>query len=292
MTMGESKHYYRLGLVGYPLGHSFSPRLHAAALRAAGLDGGYILYPVQPGEAGEAALSGLVEDVRAGRLDGLNVTIPHKQRVMVRVDLLSEAARAVGAVNTLVRQAGAVRGENTDVAGFLADLAQLWNLREGKALILGAGGAGRAAAYALASQGWQVKIISRRRQMAEKAASELALAGVMSGQLCAGELRGSEADLVVNATPAGMSPDLTGCPWPDEIPLPHGSAVYDMVYNPVETVLVKRAKAAGLRSANGLGMLAAQAALSFSLWTGCAAPYAVMAKAARVAAEQQGESGA
>lgn len=274
-----------LGLTGHPLGHSLSPQLHHAALAALGLPGEYRLYPVPPLPEGRAALAELLERLRAGALHGLNVTIPHKQAVLPLLDALTPAARAVGAANTLYLREGRLWGENTDAPGFLADLrARLGDhlpAQGGSALVLGAGGSARAVVYALAASGWQVRLAARRpTQAAELAAAfraadlpgRLSVCGLSAEDLlaCPG------VDLIVNTTPLGMSPNPAASPWPAEAPFPPGVALYDLVYNPRETQLVREARAAGLPAVTGLGMLVEQAALALEIWTGREVDSAVM----------------
>jgi shikimate dehydrogenase len=277
--------FYQLGLIGYPLGHSLSPLLHGAALDACRLGGVYHLYPIPPVDTRE--LAGLVARLRAGEISGLNVTIPHKQQLALLVDRLSPAAHAIGAVNTLACVDGRVIGENTDAAGFLSELRQLLNPggpdaqnQKRRALVLGAGGAARAVVYALSQAGWQVVVAARRL----KRASELAagLSTPHQGQLqpirleAAQLSRLNDLDLLVNATPLGMHPQVAASPWPDEVPLPESAVVYDLVYNPAETALLRRARLSGLPAVGGAGMLVEQAALSFELWTGRPAPREIM----------------
>lgn len=278
---------YQLGLIGYPLGHSRSPALHHAALAAAGLAGEYRLYALPPDETGLAQIAGLVADLRAGRLHGLNVTIPHKQNVMPLVDRLSRVARAVGAVNTLFRAAdGAVVGDNTDAPGFLRDLKRQLGVPPGLALVLGAGGSARAVTYALGSAGWQVRVLARRAEQAEGLVAEIGRAAGLEAYLFAGDLQrdlpsfaASGVDLLVNTTPLGMFPKIEGCPWPDNLSLPAGAAVYDLIYNPRETLLLRQARAAGLHAANGAGMLIEQAILAFHCWTGIEPSFETMERA-------------
>jgi shikimate dehydrogenase len=269
---------YRLGLTGYPLAHSLSPRLHAAALRGLGLEGEYRLYPVLPGD--QAGLARLLDRLRDGGLDGLNVTLPHKQAVIPWLDELSPVAQRIGAVNTIVRLDGRLAGENTDVPGFRADLMKHFPAQprgaQGKALVLGAGGAARAAVYALGMHGWQVTLAARRLERAEALVRSLGevpdMASLQAVLLEARSLAPclDEFHLIVNATPVGMTPDVGHSPWPDGLPFPRSAGIYDLVYNPGETSLVRQARAAGLQAVTGLGMLVEQAALSFELWTGCA----------------------
>lgn len=282
--MSAGGKFYNLGLIGYPLGHSRSPQLHHAALQAAGLEGEYRLYAFPPDDNGTRQIAGLIDDLRAGKLDGLNVTIPHKGTVIPFVDHLSSVARAVGAVNTLVRDAeGRIFGDNTDVPGFLHDLERLvGSEHSGTVLILGAGGSARAAAFALARSGWQVRVLARRPEQAAALVEEIGRAEGLLGRLVCGDLRDlpelavQPCALVVNTTPLGMHPNPNDCPWPDDVPLPQFAAVYDMIYNPVETVLLRKARAAGLAARNGAGMLAAQAALAFHQWTGIEPPFETM----------------
>lgn len=303
MISSNSPKPIRLGLTGYPLGHSLSPVLHEAALRAAGLPGEYRLYPLSPHEVSQGTLRGLIERVRAGELRGLNVTIPHKQAVISLMDLLSSTARAVGAVNTLyLNSQGQLTGDNTDVPGFLRDVRLLVGQKVGSALVLGAGGSARAVIYGLGQAGWNVNVLARRPEQAQSLVQEVAgkLERKEGIYLAAGELpedgemqpspamerlaADAEAcDLLVNTTPLGMTPHPDGCPWPENLPLPNHAAVYDLVYNPAETVLVRRARAVGLPARTGLGMLVAQAALAFHIWTGIEPPYDTMSQAAEQA---------
>lgn len=280
--------FYRLGLVGYPLGHSLSPALHRAALRASRLVGAYDLYTVPPEDT--LALEALVARLKAGEIHGLNVTIPHKQKLALLVDGLSPAARAIGAVNTLTCHAGQVIGENTDAAGFLSELRRLFppggpeaQDQERRALVLGAGGAARAVVHTLFQAGWQVIVAARRPEQASHLAEQLSsdrqvrVQPIRLDVTCLARL--GQVDLLVNATPLGMPPYLASSPWPEETSLPASAAVYDLVYNPAETVLLRRARLEGHPAAGGAGMLVEQAALAFELWTGCPAPREVMRRA-------------
>lgn len=276
---------FHLGLTGWPLGHSLSPLMHTAALREAGLDGDYHLFPVQPLPDGTDELRGLINRLRSGELAGLNVTIPHKQSVLPMVDDLSPPAKAIGAVNTLVMKGGAMYGENTDWAGFLNDLeSNLPDVRMGqqrKALVLGAGGSARAVVYALTQSGWQVTVAARRLEQS------LELAGAFStpeNPVTPHSLdeinKLTPTRLIVNTTPVGMSPRVDASPWPNGLEFPPGALLYDLIYNPAETCLMLSAREAGLTAVNGLGMLAGQAALAFEIWTGQAVPVETFRKAA------------
>jgi shikimate dehydrogenase len=290
---------YWLGLTGWPLTYSLSPAIQNAALSALHLPGEYCLHPVPPYPAGREAMLDLLERLRSGELTGLNVTIPHKQAVLACLDDLTSIAQAVGAVNTLFRRGGRLVGDNTDVTGFLADLRRVApslpldrkqaGLKPAHALILGAGGAARAAVCALAGLGWQVTIAARRIEQAEKLVEDLSRAdaassipsGLYPTLLDPDRMldRKTRLDLVVNATPAGMVSHEHESAWPDELPLPREAFIYDMVYVPRETSLLRRARSEGNPSANGAGMLVEQAAAAFEIWTGRTAPRGVMQRA-------------
>lgn len=274
------------GIFGFPVGHSFSPAMHNAAFAAASLNNVYVPFPVEPG-----SLPAAVEAVRALGMAGVNVTIPHKQAVLPLLDELSEEAQLIGAVNTIVNRSGRLCGYNTDGRGFLLSLEKNAGFTPaGKtALILGAGGAARAVAVQLAMTGTKKLLLANR---SEKRAGELArfLAGKTGvaaevvpwpkkeDDTLPGEAL-LEADLVAQTTPLGMHPNYS-----ESVPLPFNllreeQVVCDLVYNPVETLFLKKAGQAGAIAASGLGMLLYQGALAFELWTGVAAPVEVMRKA-------------
>jgi shikimate dehydrogenase len=271
----------RLALLGYPLSHSLSPAMHNAALQAVGLPGWrYDALPVTPEQLSEAVIT-----LRGEAYAGANVTVPHKEAVIPYLDGLTPTAQAIGAVNTLVKHDGRLIGHNTDAAGLLADLyAQHVHISNRPVLILGAGGAARAAVAACAGVGAEIKVIARRREQAQALTLTPAsqpleifdwtpLDFIRASDDCA---------LIINTTPLGMTPNVSASPWLADTPFPPEAFVYDLVYNPAETLLVRQARAAGLRAATGLGMLIEQGALGFELWTGKTAPRAVMRKAAEL----------
>jgi shikimate dehydrogenase len=297
-----NKDMLALGLTGYPLGHSLSPRLHQAALRAAGLEGAYRLYPVPPLPEGRAALEALLERLRRGELHGLNVTIPHKQSALPLLDALSPAAQAIGAVNTLWLRDGCLWGDNTDAAGFAADLARGLPAEpaEKQALVLGAGGAARAVIAALLQAGWRVTLAARRVEQAQALAAALFPLAHPSASITAISLSTLFSSihkhqfsifnlhfaLLVNTTPLGMHPHEQASPWHPNLPLPRGALVYDLVYNPAETMLARQARRQGLRAVTGAGMLVEQAALAFERWTGVLASREAMRAAIEEALSQ------
>jgi len=287
--MGE---IYSLGLTGYPLHHSLSPRIHIAALQQLGLQGDYRLYPVE----NAAGLQDLLNRIRRGSLQGLNVTIPYKNSILNLLDVLAPTARAIGASNTVYCRDDQLVGDNTDAAGFLADLDRLgWS--QGKeqdkvALVLGSGGSARAVVYALSRAGWQVAIAARRREQAQELvetfqsstvdrAPTVGIKQLTAIPLDKASLSNLESipGLIVNTTPLGMFPNQDTSAWPSNLVFPPEVAVYDLVYNPPETTLMNAARENGLRVTNGLGMLIEQAALSFKIWTALDAPREVMAQA-------------
>ncbi len=272
---------YRLGLIGYPLGHSLSPAIHQAALRALDLKGEYRLYSIEPSPAGMRELDALFARVRAGLVQGLNVTIPHKRSVLPLLDEITPAAAAIGAVNTVFVHAGHLVGTNTDAPGFWADLEVQFpgrSFRSTRVAVLGAGGSARAVVYALLKQDCQVTVLARRLAQAQELADQFALP---TGRLTTANLAdlgvlGVDWDLIINTTPVGMAPHPGESPWPQRVAFPSRAAVYDLVYNPRLTLLVQGARAAGLQAVTGLGMLVEQAALAFERWTGLEAPRRVM----------------
>jgi shikimate dehydrogenase len=282
-------HPYRFGLLGWPVGHSFSPQIHKAALDAAGLSGSYDLIPVPPLPDGAGALQEVFDRFRRTELHGLNVTIPHKQAVLPMLDGLTKQAAAIGAVNLIYLEGRRLLGDNSDAPALLLDLKRSFALQDqmGTALILGAGGAARAAVFALLQVGWRVYVAARRVQAARGLIADLAPHAINSGvepravpleAAALAELPG--CDLLINATPVGMPPLADCTPWPAELHFPASCHIYDMIYNPAQTILVSSARAAGRPASNGLGMLVEQAALSLERWTGLAAPRSIMRAAA------------
>jgi shikimate dehydrogenase len=277
---------FSLGLIGWPLEHSLSPVIHTAALQACGLKGGYLPYPIPPLPAGGEDLLAILDDLRTGEIDGLNVTIPHKRSILPQLDNLTIVADAIGAVNTILRDGDELIGDNTDMEGFLQDLETTLSPMVGGALILGAGGGARAVAYGLCKSDWKVWVASRKRDQAIELAGSIKDAcshSISPISLVAGEIGPilSEITLIVNATPLGMAPNSDTTPWPLELPFPPDAMIYDLVYLPQETSLVRSASQSGLRATTGLGMLVEQAALAFELWTGQEAPRAVMRNVAQ-----------
>jgi shikimate dehydrogenase len=281
MNLPPKDQAFVFGLIGYPLEHSLSPRLHETALKAHKLNGKYSLYPVAPFPEGEMELYELMDCIRRRKITGVNITIPHKQNIIPFIDILTPAAKAIGAVNTVFIKGNRVVGDNTDAPGFWSDVTRVIEKvnRKGshippKALILGAGGSARAVAYALLTNGYTLRIAARKREQAQELCDHFS---VFEKQLAVMEFnqessRFEQYSLVVNTTPVGMFPKVDISPWNENIPLPTDCAVYDLVYNPCETLFVKQARAAGHPATSGIGMLIEQAALAFELWTSLEAP--------------------
>jgi shikimate dehydrogenase len=257
-----------VGVIGDPVGHSRSPAMHNAAFDALGLDWVYVAFPVARGD-GVAA----VRAVAILGLAGLSVTMPHKADAAAACDDLAPEAATLGAVNTVVNADGTLVGHTTDGDGFLRAVDDEGIEVAGRlALVVGAGGAARAITHALGRAGAHVTVAARRPEAARSAAS-LAPDGDAVGL---DGIAVERFDVVVNATPLGMGGETP----PFDVSKLHAfQFVYDTVY-PVETPLLREARARGLRAAGGLGMLVHQGALSFSLWTGVAPPLDVMRAAA------------
>jgi shikimate dehydrogenase len=264
------------GIIGWPVDHSLSPAIHNAAFLAAGLDWTYVPLPVRPQRL-QPALAGL------GPLGfrGANVTMPHKTESAEMIEQLSEDARLLRAVNTIVVRGDLLEGHNTDVGGFDRFVRRDAGFDpEGRsALIYGAGGAARACALALARGGVaRLTVAARDAVRAAPIVSMVDPLGVAVEVVRPGEVEALEADLVVNATPVGGAGAEPAHP-----SLPHlgaGVLVIDLLYDPPTTDLQRRAKEAGATAFGGLGHLLEQAALSFELWTGTPAPLEVMSAAA------------
>jgi shikimate dehydrogenase len=262
-----------VGLIGHPVAHSKSPQMQNAAFAHAGLhDWRYELW--------DTPLEDLPQRMQIIRqregIAGCNVTIPHKQNVMPHLDAISEHAKAIGAVNTVFKPTppppitgeGRLIGDNTDWIGWLNDVK--WhgvNMTDVKrALVLGAGGSARAIVYALVQCGIEVMIVNRDAERAMKLAMDF---NAMSAGLneIAAHARDAQPQLIVNCTSAGMWPNDEATPWPDDAPFPAGAVLYDLIYKPRITKLMKQAEHAGARAIGGIGMLAEQGAVAFERWT-------------------------
>lgn len=260
------------GIFGFPLGHTLSPALQEAAFRALGLKAFYLSFEVRREE-----FLRLMRRRKNLVLDGFNVTVPYKEEVLRFLDGVSPEARAIGAVNTVLRKGGRWMGFNTDSRGFTASLEKDAKFRAAgkKILILGAGGSARAAAYALAQKG--AKIISIANRTPARAKKIVTQYRRLFPEV---EWRNSnlaEADLVVNATSVGLRKGDRSLVRPRDF-LNRRALFVDLIYKPAETRFLREARLAGHPTLNGLGMLLYQGAEAFRLWTGFKAPLEVMQK--------------
>ncbi|MEO8084262.1 MAG: shikimate dehydrogenase [Ardenticatenales bacterium] len=279
-------------LIGHPLLASASPAMHNAAFAALGIDAAYTLRPTP---AGPTALATVAAALRSGELAGVNVTVPHKVDMRALLEDESRLVLKTGAVNTvLVTTEGHLRGENTDVAGFAHVLRALGrgDGRGRRAVVLGAGGSARAVVGVLLAGGYAVDVLNRSSGRAAVLVSHLHRhfpgAVLRTGPIDPAAIiahagpsaHAADAAVLVNATSVGAAPDVGACLWPLDVAVPAGVTVVDLVANPAETALVRHARASGATAEGGMEMLVRQAAASFELWTGIAAPVDVMRRAA------------
>jgi shikimate dehydrogenase len=269
-------------LIGDPLEHTMSPAMHNAAFKKLGLDYIYLPFKVKPEKLTDA-----VAGLRALNVRGFNVTIPHKVSIIPWLDSLDPLAEKIGAVNTVVNDGGALKGYNTDAEGFLRALQGHGVApRDKDIVILGAGGASRAISYVLAGEGARLTILNRRLELDWAEDIARLIRKKLGREIKAGELNASalaqvlaKADILVNATSVGMSSESRNSPVPARF-LKRRLVVFDIVYNPLETRLLKAAKSAGAKVIGGVDMLAWQGALAFEKWTSRPAPIDVMRREA------------
>ncbi|MEN3057394.1 MAG: shikimate dehydrogenase [Candidatus Methanosuratincola petrocarbonis] len=275
-------------LLGDPVDHSISPEIFTKAFEARGVDAAYLAFRVPSRHLGEA-MAGL----RALGLSGCNVTIPHKIAVMDHLDAVEGAAKEIGAVNVVKFENGRAVGYNTDGEGALRALSGR-RLSGRKVAILGYGGAARAVAISIASSQSPEEIIISGRDpaKAEGLARRLGtLFGVKSRTSSIDGLGDALPDVLINATPLGMAPRVEEMPVDSSV-LRSGMVVFDLVYNPAETKLLREAKAKGCITIGGLEMLVGQATAAFEIWTGIDAPLGEMREAAEEALRVRGGAGA
>lgn len=244
------------GIIGHPLLHTLSPTLHNWAFGQLGIQASYHVWDTPPD-----GLPAFMDALSTLPIHGLSVTIPHKEAVMHLVDKLTDNARETGAVNTLFWEGNTLWGDNTDIAGFMTPLTEL-GLRPGRALILGAGGAARAAVRGLTRDGWNVTLSARTADRARRLAEAFG-AGTVPWE----QRHETVPDLLVNTTPLGMSgPFQSLSPWKES--LRGVSLVYDLVYNPKQTPLLTQALRDGAGALYGLPMFIHQGLAQFKRWTG------------------------
>ena len=260
------------GVIADPIRHSLSPAVHNRAFQLRRMDAVYLPFLVSP-----AHLRDFFTTAAGLPLAGFSVTIPHKQKIVRYLDAVDPLARRIGAVNTVWRRGGKWRGANTDAAGVTGPLGRVLKLKNASILMIGNGGAARGAAFALAGAGAKIAITGRNFDRVRALAKVCGATALPKDQLAARHF-----DAVVHATPLGMYPHVGGCFFEGEIP---ADVVFDLVYNPLETELLKRAKEQGKTVVPGLDMFIEQAVRQFEIWTGDTAPRAAMVRAAHEALE-------
>ncbi|MFP4309497.1 MAG: shikimate dehydrogenase [Desulfococcaceae bacterium] len=260
---------------GDPVGHSLGPVMHNAAFRHAGVNGAYLAFRVTD-------IRAAVDAVRALGIRGVSVTIPHKVSVMDHLDEIAPMAREIGAVNTLVNRDGKLVGYNSDSLGAVAALSEKVNLAEKSVAVIGAGGAARAVGFGVRAEGAAVTVVNRSVDRGETLARDI---GAEFRPL--EDFDPAACQVLVNATPLGMSPNFDDTPISADALTP-GTLIMDTVYNPRETRLLREAKQRGCVTIDGMAMFVYQGAFQFELWTGEKAPLPVM-RAAVAAALGGGE---
>ena len=264
-------------VIADPVRHSISPAVHNRAFQARRIDAVYLPCLVKPQQ-----LKDFMSMADKLPVSGFSVTIPHKQKITRYLDVIDPLARRIGAVNTVWKKAGKWRGTNTDAAGVRAPLERRMRLAKSSILLVGNGGAARSAAFSLVDAGVKLSIVGRNpdrvRALAKACGAE---------PLLREHAEARTFDALVHATPLGMSPNVDECFFPNNIP---AKLVFDMVYNPMETLLLRRAREQGKTVIPGLEMFLEQAALQFEIWTGESAPRSVMGKAALEALAAQSDT--
>ncbi|MGA1874337.1 MAG: shikimate dehydrogenase [bacterium] len=261
----EGSDFHLYGLVGNPVNQSKGFRLHNRAFQHLGLDKIYVNFLVDE-------VTSFIQSFK-GYISGLSVTMPHKQSIMNCLNRIDPLAQRIGAVNTVVKKGGSLIGYNTDCMGAIQAIEAVIPLEKKKVTLLGAGGVSRAVAWGVVDRGAILTILNRTVSKAQELAGEL---GCQAGSL--EESRSLDCDLLINGTSIGMAPQI------DEMPIPDSSlksemVVFDTIYNPAQTRLLREAQARGCRTISGLEMFLYQAAAQFNLWTGLPAPIEIMRSA-------------
>ena len=268
-----------VGLIGHPVEHSFSPPMHNAAFEKLGMDYAYIAFDVDPNNLGSA-----IEGAKSLNIKGFNVTIPHKIEVMQFLDEIDEVAGLIGAVNTIDFKN--MKGYNTDGIGAVRAIEEVISIKDKNVVIAGAGGASRAISFYLAKYGADsITILNRNVDRAISLAGDVLDSGlivdVQADSMSEINNYLSDADILVDTTPMGMHPHVDDEPIARAEDMHEDLVVFDAVYNPNETVLIKEAIKAGAKPVYGIKMLLYQGAESFKIWTGVDAPVDEMEKALR-----------
>lgn len=268
-----------VGLIGHPVEHSFSPPMHNAAFDALNMDYAYVAFDVNPND-----LKSAIEGAESLNIKGFNVTIPHKVDVMQYLDELDEVARLIGAVNTIDFKN--LKGYNTDGIGAVKAIEEVTSIKNKNVVVAGAGGASRAISFYIAKYGAEsLTILNRNEAKAESLASDVSDSGLI-GEVAYDSINAignymESADVLIDTTPLGMHPNINDEPIVKADMMDEDLVVFDAVYNPNETVLIKEAIKANAKPVYGIKMLLYQGAESFKIWTGKTAPVDVMEKALR-----------
>ena len=268
-----------VGLIGHPVEHSFSPPMHNAAFDALNMDYAYVAFDVNPND-----LKSAIEGAESLNIKGFNVTIPHKVDVMQYLDELDEVARLIGAVNTIDFKN--LQGYNTDGVGAVKAIEEVTSIKNKNVIVAGAGGASRAISFYIAKYGAEsLTILNRNEAKAESLASDVSDSGLI-GEVAYDSINAignymEGADVLIDTTPLGMHPNISDEPIVKADMMDEDLVVFDAVYNPNETVLIKEVIKANAKPVYGIKMLLYQGAESFKIWTGKTAPIDVMEKALR-----------
>ena len=268
-----------VGLIGHPVEHSFSPPMHNAAFDALNMDYAYVAFDVNPND-----LKSAIEGAESLNIKGFNVTIPHKVDVMQYLDELDEVARLIGAVNTIDFKN--LKGYNTDGIGAVKAIEEVTSIKNKNVVVAGAGGASRAISFYIAKYGAEsLTILNRNEVKVESLASDVSDSGLI-GEVASDSINAignymEGADVLIDTTPLGMHPNINDEPIVKADMMDEDLVVFDAVYNPNETVLIKEAIKANAKPVYGIKMLLYQGAESFKIWTGKTAPVDVMEKALR-----------
>ena len=261
-----------VGLIGHPVEHSFSPPMHNAAFEKLNMDYAYVAFDVNPCDL-ESAING----AEALNIKGFNVTIPYKIEVMKYLDEIDEIAQLIGAVNTIDFKN--LKGYNTDGIGAVKAIEEVTSIKNKNVLIAGAGGASRAISFYIAKYGASnLKILNRNVEKAQKLANDVSNSGLIDnvGSDSINNMDLSDVDILINTTPVGMHPNIDDVPIAQACDMHEDLVVFDAVYNPNETGLLKEAIKADAKPVYGIKMLLYQGAESFEIWTGKKAPIDVM----------------
>lgn len=266
-----------VGLIGHPVEHSFSPPMHNEAFEELGMDYAYVAFDVNPQD-----LQLAIEGAKSLNIKGFNVTIPHKIEVMQFLDEIDEVAGLIGAVNTIDFKN--LKGYNTDGIGAVRAIEEVTSIKNKNVVVAGAGGASRAISFYLAQYGAEsLTILNRNQQKAQSLAEDVSGSGLIddAGADSISQIAShlADADILVDTTPVGMHPNISDKPIAFADDMHEDLVVFDAVYNPNETVLLKEAVRAGAKPVYGIKMLLYQGAESFRIWTGRDAPVETMEKA-------------